>query len=39
MKNIFYYETKLGKIGIAEDGKGITDLYISGETIIRRYEY
>ncbi|WP_195940053.1 methylated-DNA--[protein]-cysteine S-methyltransferase [Romboutsia sp. 1001713B170131_170501_G6] len=29
MKNIFYYETKLGKIGIAEDGKGITDLYLA----------
>lgn len=29
MKNIFYYETNLGKIGIAEDGKGITDLYLA----------
>lgn len=31
MKSIFYYETKLGKIGIAEDGKGITDLYLANK--------
>lgn len=32
MKKIFYYKTKIGKIGIAEvDGK-ITDLYFESET-------
>lgn len=28
MKNIFYYNTKIGRIGIAEDGEGITNLYM-----------
>ena len=28
MKNIFYYDTEIGRIGIAEDGEGITNLYL-----------
>ena len=31
MKKIFFYDTKIGKIGIAEESGAITDLYFSGE--------
>lgn len=33
MKNIFFYQTGLGKIGIAENGSAITNLYFQGEHI------
>jgi methylated-DNA-[protein]-cysteine S-methyltransferase len=29
MKNTFYYDTEIGNVGIAENGKGITDLWIN----------
>ena len=29
MKNIFYYETQIGRIGIAQNNEGITNLYIA----------
>ncbi|KMT21027.1 methylated-DNA--[protein]-cysteine S-methyltransferase [Clostridium cylindrosporum] len=32
MKNAFYYETKIGKLGIVENGVGITHIYF-GEVI------
>ena len=32
MKNIFFYETKLGKIGIAEENGSITDLFIGKDS-------
>ncbi len=31
MKNIYFYHTDIGVIGIAEDGKAVTDLYFQGE--------
>lgn len=31
MKKIFFYDTKIGTIGIAEENGAITDLYFSGE--------
>ncbi|RDY29404.1 methylated-DNA--[protein]-cysteine S-methyltransferase [Romboutsia weinsteinii] len=31
MKNIFYYDTEIGRIGIAEDGQGITNLYLENK--------
>jgi len=31
MKNIFFYQTDIGKIGIAENGSAITNLYFQGE--------
>lgn len=33
MGNIFYYDTKIGKIGISEDNKKITGLYFESSTI------
>lgn len=33
LKKIFYYETKIGKIGIAEDGDSITDIFFYNEAI------
>lgn len=33
MKNIFYYSTSIGKIGIADNGEAITNLYFEGEII------
>lgn len=32
MKNIFYYDTEIGNIGIAENGKAITDVWIASGT-------
>lgn len=29
MKNIFFYDTVIGKLGIAEDGTGITNIFIN----------
>jgi methylated-DNA-[protein]-cysteine S-methyltransferase len=29
MKNIFYYETQIGRIGIAQNDEGITNVYIA----------
>lgn len=29
MKNVFYYETELGRIGIAENGTAITDIFFA----------
>jgi methylated-DNA-[protein]-cysteine S-methyltransferase len=34
MRNAFYYETKIGKIGIVENGEAITNLYF-GENILQ----
>lgn len=34
MKNIFYYQTPIGKIGIAESDNQITDLYFESNTIL-----
>ena len=34
MKNIYLYETKIGKIAIAEDDNAITDLYFYDGTLI-----
>ena len=31
MKRVFYYETEIGKIGIAENGSAITDIFASKE--------
>ncbi|MEN6325713.1 MAG: methylated-DNA--[protein]-cysteine S-methyltransferase [Syntrophomonas sp.] len=33
MKNLFFYPSGLGKIGIAENGKAITNLYFQNEAI------
>lgn len=33
MKNIFYYETEIGKIGIGEENGAITDLFFGEEEI------
>ena len=33
MKSIFFYETAIGKIGIAENGNAITNLYFHGEDV------
>lgn len=30
MKNVFFYQTEIGRIGIAENGTAITDLYFDG---------
>lgn len=30
MKNVFYYQTDVGQIGIAENGTAITNLYFNG---------
>lgn len=44
MKNVFFYETEIGKIMIAEDGKAITNLYfkeeadLKGEFVIKETE-
>ncbi|NLT47414.1 MAG: methylated-DNA--[protein]-cysteine S-methyltransferase [Clostridiales bacterium] len=29
MKNVFYYETQLGRIGIADNGSSITDIFFA----------
>jgi len=31
MKNIFYYDTKIGKIGIEENGRAITKIYFTNK--------
>jgi len=33
MKNLFYYQTDIGKIGIAENGQEITNIYFQGESV------
>lgn len=33
MNNIFFYETEIGKIGIAESGKAVTNLYFHEDEI------
>lgn len=33
MKNVYYYSTDIGKIGIADNGDAITNLYFSGEEV------
>lgn len=35
MKKIFYYETKIGKIAIAEDNNAITDVYFRCEDVAK----
>ncbi len=32
MKNLFFYDTVIGKIGIADDGNVITNIYFENET-------
>lgn len=32
MKNVFFYDTLIGKIGIAEDGISVTNVYFEDET-------
>ena len=29
MKNVFYYETEIGRVGIADNGKAITDIFFA----------
>lgn len=33
MKKIFFYDTTIGKLGIAEENGAITDVYFSGEVV------
>lgn len=33
MKNIFFYSTSIGKIGIADNGSAITNLYFDSENV------
>ena len=33
MKNIFFYQTPIGRIGILEDGHAITNLYFPGDQL------
>ena len=33
MKNIFFYQTNIGEIGIVENGAAITNLFFKGEFI------
>ena len=33
MKNVFFYETSIGKIGIADNGIAITNLYFDGTKV------
>ncbi len=33
MKNIFFYETSIGRLGIAEDNNAVTNLYHPGDDI------
>ncbi len=35
MKNIFFYQTGIGEIWIAENGKAVTNLYLRGDQIPR----
>lgn len=35
MKSIFFYSTSIGKIGIADNGEAITNLYFNGEKVLR----
>lgn len=34
MKNVFYYETIIGSIGIADNGKEITDIFFKKDNIL-----
>ena len=38
MKKVFYYETAIGELGIAENGSAITDLCLPGERVIDEAE-
>jgi len=38
MKNIYFYDTKIGRILIAENGIGITNLYLDKNTILEDVE-
>ncbi|OPX78294.1 MAG: Methylated-DNA--protein-cysteine methyltransferase [Methanosaeta sp. PtaB.Bin039] len=33
MTNIFFYDTEIGRLGIAEGGGAITNLYLSGDAV------
>lgn len=33
MKSVFFYETEIGRIGIAEDNSAITDIFFKGEEL------
>ncbi len=37
MNNIFFYETDIGKIGIAENGKAITNVYFNNGQILEEF--
>lgn len=39
MKKLFFYETKLGKIGIAENGTVITDIFFGSNDALQNYEH
>lgn len=32
MKNVYFYETKIGRVGIADNGEAITELFFAGES-------
>jgi len=34
MKNVFYYDTEIGRIGIADNGNAVTDIFFDGETAV-----
>lgn len=36
MENLFFYDTQIGKIGITENGEGITALYVADQFKIQR---
>lgn len=33
MKSLFFYKTDIGEVGIAENGKAITNIYFQGESV------
>lgn len=38
MKNMYFYQTPVGKISIADDGTSITNLYFNDGALIKDYE-
>ena len=38
VKYIYYYDTKIGKLGIADDGVAITNVYFMGQVVEEEYE-
>ena len=31
MKSVFYYDTPIGRLGLAENGRAVTDVLLHGE--------